>query len=344
MTGVAVAQKNASNLYNSALGSDDAIHASMRQRIDTLALDLSDLTVVTEAATGAYACSAVIAAMAGARRVYALGRDTQNYGSKQQAQNETYALAVKAGVSDRIVFVDELGSAELERCDIITNSGHLRPITSEVIEKLPPRSVIALMFEAWEFRGADLDLVACRDHGIRVAAVNECHPNTAVFPFLGPLCVRLIESVGTTIASLKIALICDNPFLPFIASGLRNAGATVATYRKLSDFRSLDWQVVVIALDPNHNLPVNSAALTILKQKAPNAFVAQFWGDIDREAAKAQEINVVPEVGPRSGHMGILLNALGFEPIVRLQTGGLRAAEIIFRNQAMPVGGIAHLL
>ena len=52
------------------------------------------------------------------------------------------------------------------------------------------------MFEAWEFREADLDLAACRDRGIRVAAVNERHPDVGVFPFLGPLCVRLLADAG----------------------------------------------------------------------------------------------------------------------------------------------------
>jgi hypothetical protein len=42
--------------------------------------------------------------------------------------------------------------------------------------------------------------------------------------------------------------------------------------------------------------------------------------------------------------MGILLNALGDEPIVRLQTGGLRAAEFIYRGGIPTPGAIAGLV
>ena len=57
---------------------------SMRTRIEALGLDLDGLEVVTEAATGAYACTAVIAALAGAR-VTAMARDTARHGSAEDA-------------------------------------------------------------------------------------------------------------------------------------------------------------------------------------------------------------------------------------------------------------------
>lgn len=78
-----------------------AILSSMRRRIRALGLNLDGLTVVTEAATGAYACTAPLAAMAGAR-VYATARDTRSYGSFEDASSATLALAEAAGVADRI--------------------------------------------------------------------------------------------------------------------------------------------------------------------------------------------------------------------------------------------------
>ena len=42
--------------------------------------------------------------------------------------------------------------------------------------------------------------------------------------------------------------------------------------------------------------------------------------------------------------MGVLLDALGHEPIVRLQCGGLKAAEIVFRSASCAPGGVAELL
>jgi hypothetical protein len=58
--------------------------------------------------------------------------------------------------------------------------------------------------------------------------------------------------------------------------------------------------------------------------------ITQFWGDIDRNALRTYGIAVWPRAGPALGHMGALLSAIGPEPIVRLQAGGLRGAEQMF--------------
>lgn len=305
---------------------------SMRRRIAALGLDLSGLTVVTEAATGAYACTAPIAAMAGAR-VHAVARDTRRYGRFEDAARATMDLAKAAGVADRITVTRALDPEVLRSCDIITNSGHLRPITAGTIAQLPPRAVLALMFEAWEFRGGDFDLQACRDRGIRVAAVNERHPDVGVFPFLGPLCVRLIEEAGVVPAGAAVTLLCDNPFAPFIERGLIQAGVGLRSFARVADVVPGPADVVVIALDPFRNAILGEAELAFLAAAAPGALLAQFWGDVDRETAAAVwPGSVWPPAAPSPGHMAVLLDALGHEPVVRLQAGGLKAAEIAFRN------------
>jgi hypothetical protein len=42
--------------------------------------------------------------------------------------------------------------------------------------------------------------------------------------------------------------------------------------------------------------------------------------------------------------MGILLNALGPEPIIRLQAGGLKAAELVLAGGELVAGGVAEVL
>src|SRR5690606_6761532 len=70
----------------------------MREAVERCALDLRDATVLTEAATGAYVVTPVLAAMAGARRVIAVTRSSR-YGSVEQVQRETVALADAAGIA-----------------------------------------------------------------------------------------------------------------------------------------------------------------------------------------------------------------------------------------------------
>jgi len=316
----------------------------IEERVAATGLDLSGLAVVTEAATGAYASTAVIAARAGARRVTALARDTARHGSAADAAREVMALAEAMGIAERIRIVDAITPETLAGCDILTNSGHLRPITATTIGGLPPRAVIALMFEAWEFRGTDLDLDACRLHGIRVAAVNERHPAVGVFPFLGPLAVRLLADAGARIDGANVALLCDNPFSPFIAAGLQAAGARVSVYADPLDVPADDWQSVVVALTPGEQDRVDAAGFAHLARQAPAALIAQFWGDIDRLAARRYGFAVWPPAPPRRGHMAILLNALGPEPVVRLQAGGLRAAELAFRGAKTSADGVLQLM
>lgn len=323
---------------------DDVI-ASIARRIEVLQLDLSGLRVVTEAATGPYAVTAVIAAMAGAEKVYAVARGSPKYGSYVDAVTATLTLADRAGVAHRIIPMPEPLPEVLATCDILTNAGHLRPITHTVIDRLPRRAVIALMFEDWEFRAADLDLAACRKRKIRVAAVNERHPDVGVFPFLGPLCVKLLSDAGVSLPGARIALLCDNPFSLFIEAGLMRAEANISLFSEVADVTSYRWDAVVVALNPATNAELSGAELAGLAEAARGATIVQFWGDIDRQAAAGLGFGKVwPTVAPSKGHMGILFSALSHEPVIRLQAGGLRAAELVVRNADLAPGGIATLV
>jgi hypothetical protein len=73
----------------------------------------------------------------------------------------------------------------------VTNSGQVRAIDNEVVAHLKSGCVLPLMYEAWEYRPADVDLDACRSRGIQIAGTNEEHPAVDVFAFLGVLAVRV---------------------------------------------------------------------------------------------------------------------------------------------------------
>ena len=315
----------------------------MRLRINALRLDLTGLNVITEAATGAYSCTAVIAALAGAARVHTIARSTRKHGSAAQATAATLSLARLGGVGDVITPLQELDRHVLARCDILTNSWHIRPISREIIAYLPSSAVIALMFEAWEFRASDVDLDACRTKGVRVAAVNERHPHVAVFPFLGPLCVRQLSDAGMPVRNKRIALICDNPFASFMKVGLEEQGAVVAVFGDSASLTSNSWDAIVLALRPD-TPPTGGEFFAALAEMAPHVLVTQFWGDVDRSAASHFGVRMWPPQEPSKGHMGILLSVLGPEPIVRLQAGGLRAAELVLRGCPLSDKSIAQPL
>jgi hypothetical protein len=79
------------------LGTDRLVRL-MRRAVEECRLDLSGAVVLTEAATGPYVVTPVLAALAGAADVVALTRDTR-YGTAAEVTRQTLALAAAAGVA-----------------------------------------------------------------------------------------------------------------------------------------------------------------------------------------------------------------------------------------------------
>ena len=95
---------------------------------------------------------------------------------------------------------------------------------------------------------------------------------------------------------LHVALICDNPFARFIQIGLTRAGASVELFESIDAMSGgVRRDVVVIALDPCRRPALGDADFRGLSILAPSARIAQFWGDIDRDARRGGD-------SARSGH------------------------------------------
>jgi hypothetical protein len=312
--------------------------ALMREAIRRCELDLSGLTVLTEAASGAYAVTPVLAAMSGAARVFALARDSR-YGSVAEIAEGLMDLASSAGVEERIRIVTEKNREIIAAADIITNSGHLRPIDRAMIEWMKPTAAIPLMYEAWELREADIDVAVCAERGIAVAGTNERHPAVDVFSFLGPVAHRLLGDAGIASRGSRIVVLCDNPFREFIEAGLTAAGAIVESVVKLDPKReSFTPDVVLVAMTPRPHPIIGRSEANIIANQYAGALVAQFWGDIDRDALTRCGVRFWPIEPPPRGHQGIMLSSIGPEPVVRLQAGGLKVGEVMARARQTRLG------
>jgi acetyltransferase-like isoleucine patch superfamily enzyme len=317
--------------------------ALMHRAIADTGLNLSELAILTEAATGAYGVTAIIAALAGAKKVYALARASR-YGSAAQATDWVLQLARTAGIAERINIIESLPADVLGDVDIVTNSGHLRPLTAVLIDQLPSSAVIALMFEAWEFRPEDIDLEACKRRSIPVVGINERHKAVDVFSFLGALCANQLHDCGIAVCRNRMALVCDNPFAESMMRGLSGLGADVELFSKVEAVRLGEWDAVIIALRPTREPRIGHPEARHLAEAAPEAVIVQFWGDVNREATASHGLNVWPLEPPPLGHMAVLLSEIGPEPVIRLQAGGLRAAEWIRRGGSPSLDGFAQLV
>ena len=304
----------------------------LREAVDALDLDLQGRVIYTEAATGAYVVTPVLASLAGAQRVIAMTRSTA-YGSVDEVIGQTRALAEILGVWDQITITTERTPADVAAADVVTNSGHVRPMDAEFVSWMKPASVVPLMFEAWEIQCGrfDIDLDALRRKGIAVAGTNERHPAVGVFEHLGPMAVVLLTECGVAVRGARVVVVCDNPFMPYIVHGLHRAGAEVSAGESLDTASDSRFRpdVVLVALRPRGHPVVDAAAAGLLARRWPEAIVMQYWGDIDREALATAGLPYWPPEAPRPGHMAVLPSAVGPEPIVRLQAGGLRVAQVL---------------
>jgi hypothetical protein len=305
----------------------------MSAAIDRCQLDLSGLTVLTEAASGPYVVTPVLAAMAGAD-VRALAAST-SYATATQLAAVTTELAALANVASKIEIIHDRAAADISAADIVTNSGQVRPIDSGLIAQMKPGCVIPLMYESWEYRSSDLDLEACRKHGILVAGTNEQHPAVDVFSYLGQLAIKQLHDAGIAVRGSRITLLCDNSFGPYIERELRNNEALVTTVTALTpEVLAPYCDAVIVAMRPVEEFVLTAADAALIAATAPDTVVVQYWGDVDRDAIAQAALEIWPSAAPKPGHMGVLPSAVGPEAVVRLQSGGLKVGEVLARGLA----------
>ena len=163
-----------------------------KQLISKLKLDLTGLTVATECASGAYAYTPILALLSGAQ-VISIGRDS-SYGSLQDNKTNIEQIITKNNIEGKISFLEKnkLNSSEVfNTVNIITNSGMIRPLNKEIIDLLPTNTVIPLMWETWEFRPTDLDIVACQTKKIPVIGTNESYEGINMFGYNSFIVLKL---------------------------------------------------------------------------------------------------------------------------------------------------------
>ncbi len=302
----------------------------MREAVDRCRLDLTGRHVLTEAATGAYVSTAVMAAMAGGR-VTAYTRATR-HGTVAEVRAWTERVAAAAGVRGAVEVVEDLSPALIGTADVVTNSGHLRPLDAAFVGSLRPGAVVSLMMEAWEIGAGrvDVDLAALRRAGVPFAGTDERHPAVGVFDYLGVMAVKLLVDAGIAVLGSRVLLLCDNPFGHYVARTLRACGARVTVAASPTALtRCEPADAVVVSLTPAEVFRVTREDLATVALRMPDAVVAQFFGDVDRAAAEELGIHCWPDPPPPHGHMGVLPSDIGPEPIIRLQAGGLKVAQVL---------------
>lgn len=312
--------------------------SSIRHAVRRMNLDLRDLMVVTECATGAYSCTPAIAALAGAARVVAFGKDS-SYGTFEAAREDVFYLWKALGLPlDVLLTTDSLDvlNDNLRKADIVTNSGHLRPLDKAKLKFMRSKSAIPVMYEAWELRNEDIDLNYCREKGILVGGTNERHPDVDVFEYLGPIVAKAILNSHHEIVNERCLIVSNNDMGPYINQTLKAIGAEVVMSPDGKDMPNEDWDIIVIASTP----PSAGGKVVCIDGMRADLY-CQLWGDVNRKSAPG---NWCPIEEPHTGHMGLTLPYLGSAPVVKLQAAGLKCGEAMLKKNILSHNNIVQWL
>ena len=314
------------------------IERLINQAISTFQLDLSGLTILTEAASGYYVLTPLIAALAGAKNVLSLTRDSK-YGKSADIHQETMALARHWKVDDKIQVLYDRSDIRIEEADIVTNLGFVRPLDANFLNGLKKTAVITLMWEPWEFRHEDMDIEKCRQLGIAVLGTNEHHPDLRIFEYIGYIALKLLFEVGIEIFNSKIVVLGQGEFADQIVQILISAKAEplpisidppndIKKGESINFFKQAD--AIVIAEHHHRKQLVGEKGLITARELYElnrGVTVIHICGNVDQKDINKVGIKCWPTHFASAGYMSAATDYVGPKPLIRLHTAGLKVGQ-----------------
>jgi hypothetical protein len=306
--------------------------AVIRAAIERHRLDLSGLVVLTEAATGYYRVTPVIAGLARAARVIAVARDT-SFGTSSDAQHQVGDLAEAAGVASRIDFASGAARDHVGAAQVVTNLGAVRPIDAAFAARMSPQGAVSLMFGALDARPADIDVAALRSAGIPVCGVDE--ERIGLFRWTGQRIAWWLTEVGLEIQGSRLAVWGDAPPARAVADWLARAGASIERIVVTPAPGQLDGLDGLVLMDREVRItPGERISPEVIAERSPGAAILEYAGLVDRARCAALDLVVYPDKSPVRGHVARTIGEILYAPVVELHTAGLRVGELMTRARA----------
>jgi len=310
----------------------------IKMAISDLELDLNGLSILTEAASGLFAFSPIIALMAGAKKVHAVLKTTK-YGTFDEIKERTVSLAKEVGGNVSNLEIIEKNKFENFRgIDIVCNLGHVRPIDRFFIGRLKEDCVITYMCEAWEHREGDIDLDFCRERGIAVYGMNEEHPKINCFFETGLIALKMIFESGVSISNARVLIVSRDKFGKEISKQISKYTDRVVLIdnfnaMNLESFAGLDLLIVADYLYPDIVIGENGVIRpSLLKEKSPYVKVIQYCGSNSIDDMTQAGISYYPDVKLEAVRMYKTLADISYRALIRLYAGGLKVGEIARRG------------
>lgn len=294
--------------------------------INKFNLELKGKNVLTEAATGNFVVTPIIAALAGAN-VYAYTKNSK-YGTISEVKKQTYDLGSQLNINDMIQIITDIYEIDLKKIDILTNTGFLRPIKRSIIEKLSPKCVIPLMWESWEYRKDELDLDACYEKGIKVYGTNESDSRLKTMDYIGYIVLYFLLKNKLSPFSANVLVIGCKKFVEPIVNCLNQNNYS---YKKITNYdRKVEnlneFNVIIIAENKSPKIIIGKYKNSYIELNSLSdvKLIIHIAGNID---IKGKNIKCEPKEPKKFPYMSFTTDYIDNQAVIDLHTAGLKVAE-----------------
>ena len=328
------------------MNNKDRIDKVIAEYTDKFRLDLSGLTLFTECASGYYAYTPMIAGLAGAKKIYAIAKDSE-YGKKTDLRDDLLKLAREYGIDEKIEVVFSKKTRHLGEADIITNTRSVRPIDKKTVSCLKPTAVIPLMYETWEFRPQDVDMAECRKREIALLGTDEEHPDVSIYPALGYIAFKLMLDAGLEIFDNKILLMGSGKngrsvFEHFKTNGLdfkwftldKDAGKESREYTiepKSLKIYLKDADCIFVVEHLYRDELIGRKGFIKPVDIKPFTKVVHFCGKMNENDLISSGVDYYPRRFAPPGYVSVGADYLGAKFVLKLLTAGLKVGEVMAR-------------
>jgi len=296
----------------------------IKYSIQKFNLNLKDKIVLTEASTGDYRCTAIIAEQAGAKKIYALAKNT-SYGNIDDIKSN-YIEYFKTNRKSNIKIIESLEEIE-DRVDIVTNSGFVRPIDERILKYIHSNSVITLMYEPWEFRSSDIDMDLMYKQGIKVYGTDEHDSRLMTMDYIGITALYLLLDWKIThFSNQRILILGSEEFTEPIERVLvKNGYIAKSTDNYSEKFTDYDYDIFIVAEHKNQKFIIGDRDAYIDKWRLDkNKRVIHICGNVDFDEV---EFTHIPNSPAPFGFMSYRTDYVDSMALIDLQTASFKVAE-----------------
>lgn len=304
--------------------------------INNLNLNLTGMRVLTEAGSGSFIVTPFIAALAGAEVVYVVVKDSP-YGTKEEICDYVNEMISALHINANLLCIIDNPILIASNVNIVTNLGFVRPITKDLISKLPDDSAIPLMWETWELRDEDIDLKSCVEYEVPILGTKETDERLNIFRYVGMTVVKLLMEQNIEVYKSNIVVISSGEYLNEIEKVLINNGANIYIYNPFvfhGDKKGLEQFVktcdaVVIAEQQSQENLISEKHIHIDWINNDLVKLIHVAGVLDYTLLDSRNIKKYPEKKVNYGYMTVTTDYVGVRPVIELHTAGLKVGQAL---------------